>query len=364
MNVKKILCVGLLTCTLTTTPFDFWHLGSTCFSLVQKVGEKLLKTMYMNPGKTCLYTLAGALVTTLYKRNAILRYACRHNNKDLVDFALSLGANPELKDAKGRIALHIAADSSAREASEILIISGFDVKNTTNLDQTDAQGMTPLMLAARNGSKDLVLLYIHHMCRHSPQALATTTPTNKTALTLALENGHADVASIILNTCHRELNEDVATLILSMPDNTQMTPLMHAAQHNFPVIIRQLLSANIDPSATLTVEKDGKKVEKTALVLASEQGHDLAVQALIQYCSKKSLDTLHIEQAIEHASTSDLAEYIASLRKQREQEEAPAPSPSLKLDYDRNGPQVPYFPCAEICSLPGKKEKYFLPTHK
>jgi ankyrin repeat protein len=79
-----------------------------------------------------------------------LHLATQAGNKAIVEYLLSLKADPNKKDPMKKTALHIAIDSGHPDIALILITKGADVNATEN------HGLTPLHLAASERQVDVV----------------------------------------------------------------------------------------------------------------------------------------------------------------------------------------------------------------
>lgn len=317
MNTKKIACIVLLTYTMATSPFSFLDFGTRCLSVMRQTGSKVIQTMCRHKVKSCLIgattAVIGGIITLFAKRNALMHYACKQNNKDLVECAIIIGADPNCKDPQGRTPLLIAAANNATEASEALLTPNCDELNI-DMSQTDSQHMNPLMHAAQNGSLPNTELYLHNIQQaNKPEIIAAHTPENKTALTLALEYNHEDVAQLIIDICSQSNNPRVNEII-SIPDPHGMTPLMYAAQNGLTHVVQHLLDENVDPTVVYRVTDHEAQIEKTALVFASEQGHEETVLTILSHSDYDSFAQQRIEVAIARAHSPDIKKLIQRIK--------------------------------------------------
>lgn len=360
MDSKKLLCLAVLTCTMTTTPFSFLGFGARCLAALRHTGTKIVRTISRHKIRSAFIgstvALVGGVITLFVKRNAFMRYACRKNDPDLVDFALAIGADPNQKDPQGRTALHIAAAHNAQEASDILLHPDPQLELVVDMSQTDQQGMTPLMHAAQNGSLANTQAYLNYILTHRLESLAVETAERKTALTLALEHGHEDVAQMIIEACTR-VNNPVINEILSRPDTQGMTPLMHAAYNGLSQVVqRLLLDENIDPTVVCKVTDHDTQLDKTALVFASEQGHAATVFTILSNSDPESFAQQLIDAAITGAKTPQISTLVRQLIEKRlaDKDKARIPSPSHDSPNTQlRGPTMRYFTCNEIRAKTG-----------
>lgn len=111
---------------------------------------------------------------------------CATGHEDMVALLLSQGANINAQTEETQeTALTLACCGGFLEVADFLLKAGADL---------EAGASTPLMEAAQEGHLDLVryLLEYHHA------QVNAQTQTGDTALTYACENGHTDVASLLL----------------------------------------------------------------------------------------------------------------------------------------------------------------------
>jgi ankyrin repeat protein len=101
----------------------------------------------LRPGVNLNYISAGG---------APIHWAALVADAEYVGLLLQFGADPNMLDEQyGQNAVHKAADRSV-DILDVLYLAG------TNLDLPDADGMTPLMYAAKSGRIDLVRYLVEH----------------------------------------------------------------------------------------------------------------------------------------------------------------------------------------------------------
>jgi ankyrin repeat protein len=111
-----------------------------------------------------------------------LHYAARGLNEEMVRFLLEKGADCEVVDKEGKMALHHAVEFGNEENSKILLEKG----NTMTKNNE-----TCLHLVAKFGHLQLVQLLA------KPESVDAKTKDNSTPLSLAIANGHMDVAEYL-----------------------------------------------------------------------------------------------------------------------------------------------------------------------
>lgn len=110
--------------------------------LAQAEGDEVLQRLLSTPG-------AGD--------NTLLMHAVQLQNRDAVRVLLLSGADPNVVNARGQTALHLAAqrgEPAALSAAAALL------SHEANLEAADADGLTPLLLAARFASGDMLQLLL------------------------------------------------------------------------------------------------------------------------------------------------------------------------------------------------------------
>lgn len=131
----------------------------------------------------------------------------------------------EQRDAKGRTALHWAAE----QGQELMV--AFLLRNGAQAESSAPDGMTPLMCASCKGHVAVVRVLAQHMSQEG-LGLEQRDAQASTALHWATINGHADVIRLLLKNGAQATCRDV----------WGNTPLMTAAYHNQMPAVRILLS--------------------------------------------------------------------------------------------------------------------------
>lgn len=130
---------------------------------------------------------------------------------------------------------------------------------------------TELMSACSQGRVEVVKELLQ---RHLP--VLEQNGLGWTALLSASNNGHAEVAKVLL--CHKPTRDH-----LLMSDFLGMTPLMYASRNGDKKVAEVLLSLKtFRTDQLLATNVDGE----TALMLASQHGHGEVVELLLHYNSQ------------------------------------------------------------------------------
>ena len=199
---------------------------------------------------------------------------------------LSKGVGVESRNTLGMTGLMIAASTGNVEMVKALLAKGADINASSpfgspltfaawypnpatalylleqgaKIDARRPDGITTLMLAARNGSPELVKAILAKKAE-----LDTLDNSGATALSHAARSGHAGAAELLLAAGAR----------VNAADKDGWTPLMHAAVNGHAAAAKALLTKGADPKV-----RDGKG--RTALLLAASYGdHPEAVRALL-----------------------------------------------------------------------------------
>ena len=223
-----------------------------------------------------------------------LMWAAREGHTDCVKYLLQNGAQLDLTDHVGNTALHLAAEGGHLEVLKRLVEAGQDVnqrdgwfkrtplmraaveghtdcveyliQNGAQLNLKDYERKTPLMRAAMEGRTDCV----KYLLQNGAQ-LDLTDHVGNTALHLAAEGGHLEVLKRLV-----EAGQDV-----NQRDGWfKRTPLMRAAVEGHTDCVEYLIQNGAQLDLKEISGLFGIMFGKTALQLASEEGHDSTVKLL------------------------------------------------------------------------------------
>lgn len=118
-----------------------------------------------------------------------LMLAAKRNRAEVVAFLLKKGANVDMKNRKGKAALHYAAQYAALDVLKVL----FKFQSKKTLEQPGPEKRTALIVAATKGHLQVVEMLLEQGAN-----VKKRDKQRRTALLQAVKNGHADVASVLL----------------------------------------------------------------------------------------------------------------------------------------------------------------------
>ena len=184
--------------------------------------------------------------------SGLLNAALRGNN-EAVQFLLDLGVNVDCTNEQGSTALMLATECGHEPIVQTLISGG------ANVNIQDSYGWTALMLASYNGHFKIAQLLLNKQANVNHKA-----NDGWTALMLASHYGHFQVAELLLN---KEADVNVS-------NNKGFSALMVASQNGNFQVAELLLNklANVDYKEI---------VGWTALMLASQNGHFQVAELLL-----------------------------------------------------------------------------------
>jgi ankyrin repeat protein len=129
---------------------------------------------------------------------ALLDYAAEQNAVKVARFLAEHGARVNAKQTQGPTsgltALHRAATADAAEVAELLLThAAVDAPHGAEVNVLGPLGVTPLILAASNGSRRTAEVLLNHGAN-----ISVPTGHLKTALSEAEAHGHADIVKLLL----------------------------------------------------------------------------------------------------------------------------------------------------------------------
>lgn len=170
--------------------------------------------------------------------------AIRQDNPGAIQQLLTRGFDADTVDPKGQHGLHLAIQEPSPKAAQVLL----DWPKT-NVNALNANGESPLMLAAIQGQTEMVASLI--------KKGADVNKTGWTPLHYAASKGHLAIMDLLL--------ENHAYIDAESPNGT--TPLMMAAQYGTTPAVKLLLDAGADPllknQQSLTAIDFARRVSRT-----------------------------------------------------------------------------------------------------
>lgn len=196
--------------------------------------------------------------------NTPLIYACLKSARDIVRLLLDNGAEADLGNQKNRMPMHFAAEVGNIQIISMLVDAGADVNCTDN------DGVTPLMLLAQNGKTDAALKLLKNpdidisIKNNSGQMAidyATSAGLRELVEVLSQEEGdHADTYgnTTLHHACWNEQSEVVKVLLekdlssVNKLNDDGDSPLILAVQKSNLMIVELLLAAGAKPDCANT----------------------------------------------------------------------------------------------------------------
>ncbi|XP_048257810.1 serine/threonine-protein phosphatase 6 regulatory ankyrin repeat subunit A-like [Haliotis rufescens] len=197
-------------------------------------------------------------------RRTPVMVAAENGHREIVKLLVDKGGDMSLVDEKNDNILHLACLCGQKEVVKYVLS-----QDIVDINGRGRQTTTPVMLAARNGHKEVVELLVK---KGADLSLAYNTP-GSNVLHLACFYGHVDVVKYLLS-------QD--TVDVNSRGRYKQTPMMRAAKNGHKEVVELLVKKGADLS--LAYNADGSNV----LHLACVNGHVDVVKYLL------SQDTVNI----------------------------------------------------------------------
>jgi len=173
----------------------------------------------------------------------------------LVKFIIDHGADVNASNKDGATILMLASDAGQKDVAALLIDHGANVNASTE------KGWTPLMVASDAGQKDVAALLINHNAN-----VNAATDTGSTSLIHASLYGHRDVAALLINH-----GADVNAF-----DKDGITALMAASAEGYRDVAALLIDHDINVNTSA-------ETGWTPLMAASQNGHQDVANLLLDH---------------------------------------------------------------------------------
>jgi ankyrin repeat protein len=257
----------------------------------ESAGRELVKAIREGNRTDALYNLCFLAPGSFGSKDlqAALPLAARNRWSEVIHALLELKANPNGHDEQGRTAISHCAELGTKADLEYLLQHG------ASADITQIGGKSPLSWAAQNGHVDVAQLIlntgyidINRLDSSCRSALAWAAENCREAMVkLLLDSGAAVDAG--LQSCVTPLllaaehgHEEVAKLLLEKGADTEaktdagLTPLLLASRSQHVELVKLLL---VKEAQKETQDDQGR----TPLSLAAEYGHEEVVKVLLEW---------------------------------------------------------------------------------
>lgn len=197
-----------------------------------------------------------------------LMYAVHKNRLQSIDYLLSIGADVNARDQKGRTVYHMAASGGHDESLVSILTTVLDRQETVILNEYDEYGDTPLLIACTKGYDDIVHILLEHGADiHIPEAVNR----RRSPLMAAASRGHVRAVEELL----RHPNPPM----VNATDNEGATALIQACAHGHLRAVQSLFqNAPYGNSPDCNIkDNDGW----TALMWAIHRGHHKIIRCLM-----------------------------------------------------------------------------------
>ncbi|KAL6404749.1 hypothetical protein AUP68_11578 [Ilyonectria robusta] len=209
-----------------------------------------------------------------------LMWACDSGKLDAVSLLLQYGCPNMMEhvDRFGQTALSIT--SRAGHAAIVKLLLQADAQRTT-IDMADESGWTPLIQAAKHGSKEVLDLLLDKL--GTAGNVSHRDCAGKTALHWAAGLGNVAAVLSLLN----------AGAVVDAMDSARRTPLWQAARYGHVEAVEALVNAHAAVDAA-------DVLQRSPLRLAIENGHDSIAEILLHHkaeleaCAAAEWNFLHV----------------------------------------------------------------------
>lgn len=192
-----------------------------------------------------------------YVYDTSMMHAVKINDADRVRTLLYAHMDPNERNYAGITPLTVAAENGNMTIVELLVEEG-----RADVNLTSSYGVTPLLAATRAGKEDVAKYLIEKGANTEVRDAYGQTP-----FSYASQSNNPELIDILSKRNPLEANR---------PDNTGMTPLLHAAQKGYTSQARALLNNGVNPNYRHPTSG------LSALAAASAEGNTDVITSLLK----------------------------------------------------------------------------------
>jgi ankyrin repeat protein len=220
--------------------------------------------------------------------------ATANGNVDFVKMLIKSGANLNLKDIEGRVALHFAASALNSPADILnLLLRLAEGKSKVDIEQGDFEGKTPLHYAVESSDEAVVIALLRHGA--DPNA---TSNIGVTPLYLAVQSDHKPIVEHLLFYG--------ADILAKSARNGGLTALHAAVSSGHEKVVDYLLSLKVDVNA-LDIRCD------TPLHEAARQGNTKMAEMLLDAGANVNIVNARLMSPLQRAILNERTEMASIL---------------------------------------------------